>query len=79
MGFGRVRWWEDNMSSPDVELNNTASAQFRVQFAIDLMQLQKGDQTFNMTISPQLVSSQNSQLDTVVSTGRLEILVKQAT
>jgi hypothetical protein len=77
-GFGDEVWWENNMTSPDVDLNSSLSAPFSVHYAVDLTQLQKPDHTENVTLSPQLVSSQNSHLNTIFSTGRLEILVKSA-
>jgi len=77
-GFGGEVWWENNMSTPYVDLNNSVSVPFRVHFAVDLLQLQKPDNLLNATLSPQLVSSQNPHLNTVFSTGRLELLVKSA-
>jgi hypothetical protein len=77
-GFGDEVWWEDNMTSPLVNLNSSLSDPFNVHYAVDLMQLQKPDHNENMTLSPQLVSSQNSRTNTIFSTGRLEILVKSS-
>jgi hypothetical protein len=77
-GFGYEVWWEENMTTPVVNLNSSLSDPFTVHYAVDLMQLQKPDHTENMTLSPQLVSSQDSLTNTIFSTGRLEILVKSA-
>jgi hypothetical protein len=78
MGFGHEVWWENNMTSPLVDLNSSVSDPFNVHYAVDLMQLYKPDHSENVTLSPQLVSSQNSHLNTIFSTGRLEVLVKSA-
>jgi len=77
-GFGYEVWWETNMTGPLVDVNSSLSAPFNVHYAVDLMQLQKPDHAENVTLSPQLVSSQNSHINTIFSTGRLEILVKSA-
>jgi len=78
VGLGHERWWENNMTSPDVDLNSSLSGPFNVHYAVDLMQAQKPDQAENVSLSPQLVSSQNPHVNTIFSTGRLEILVKSA-
>ncbi len=77
-GFGYETWWEDNMSSPYVDMNDSLSASFTVHYAMDLKQLQMPENLYNVTLSPSLVSSQDPHLNTVFNTGGLEIVVKPA-
>ncbi len=75
-GYGFQYWWDDNLTSRAVNLNNETSDPFTAYYALDLRQLQQSDRFYNMTLSPQLVSSQYSKVDTIFSTGRIVILYK---
>ena len=78
-GYGYQVWWEDNMTSPYVNMNNITSAQFTVYYAIDTQQIQKPDHLYGNTLSPQIISAQNKTVNMIFNCGRIIVLNKMPT
>lgn len=75
-GYGYQIWWEDSLTSPSVNVNNTDSSHFNVYYAIDFQQFTRPDPISNQTISHVFVSSGRPGLNMIFNNGRLSVIYK---